>query len=178
MSEQDFSSGRMRRLHSLRASCAAFSPVSSCVTPTSTHNPGPAISPTVSPSTTTFASLTRWATARMPPIVPGATGRAAPGPYARLGSRTTVRRGRSGAGACGTQVLGGTIEICPTRGTRGRTDMKHTGTTSTTGTAEGERMLKAPGPRSPLSDAPEPDFAGLTLAGLRTARREAQLEEA
>ncbi|MFJ4851168.1 ABC transporter substrate-binding protein [Streptomyces sp. NPDC088733] len=39
-------------------------------------------------------------------------------------------------------------------------------------------MLKAPGPRSPFSDAPQPDFAGLTLAGLRTARREAQLEEA
>lgn len=54
--------------------------------------------------------------------------------------------------------------------------MKHS---ITTGTAEGDRMLKAPGPRSPLTaGTPQPDFAGLTLEGLRTARREAQLEEA
>ncbi|MDX2705003.1 ABC transporter substrate-binding protein [Streptomyces sp. PA03-6a] len=54
--------------------------------------------------------------------------------------------------------------------------MKHS---ITTGTAEGDRMLKAPGPRSPLTaGTPQPDFADLTLEGLRTARREAQLEEA
>lgn len=46
----------------------------------------------------------------------------------------------------------------------------------------GQRMLKAPGPRSPYSPltetGPTPELPGLTLDGLRTLRRDAQQEEA
>jgi hypothetical protein len=53
------------------------------------------------------------------------------------------------------------------------------GTTDMTDTEKSQRMLKAPpGPRSPLAETDEPELTGLTLAGLRTLRREAQQEEA
>jgi hypothetical protein len=48
-----------------------------------------------------------------------------------------------------------------------------------TDTEKSQRMLKAPpGPRSPLAETDEPELTGLTLAGLRTLRRQGQQEEA
>ncbi len=59
MSEQDFSPDRMRSPQSLAASFAASAGPSVWVTPTSTSRPGSSIAPTVCPSTTTDAELTR-----------------------------------------------------------------------------------------------------------------------
>src|SRR5712692_5857603 len=64
-SEQDFSPSRMRSPHSLAASLAACSGVSSWVTPTRTSSPGCSTAPTTSPSTATLARLTRCTTARI-----------------------------------------------------------------------------------------------------------------
>src|SRR5690606_4071577 len=64
-SEHDFSSSRMRSVHSFRASLAACASPSVWVTPTSASSPGSLIAPTTSPSTVTEARLTRCTTARM-----------------------------------------------------------------------------------------------------------------
>src|SRR5580704_16920710 len=64
-SEQDFSPSRIRSPHSLAASFAARSGVSSWVTPTRTSSPGSSMAPTVRPSTVTLARLTRCTTARI-----------------------------------------------------------------------------------------------------------------
>src|SRR5260370_40989992 len=57
-------SSKTRRCHTFSASLRAASSVSSCVTPTSTHGPGP-ISPMTSPPTRTRASVTRCTSARI-----------------------------------------------------------------------------------------------------------------
>jgi len=64
-SEQDFSPSRIRRPHSLAASFAACSGVSSWVTPTRTSSPGSSMAPTTRRSTVTLARLTRCTTARI-----------------------------------------------------------------------------------------------------------------
>ncbi|EFE68631.1 predicted protein [Streptomyces viridosporus ATCC 14672] len=75
MSLHDFSSWSIRIDQSLRASWAAFSLVSSWVTPTRTHSPSPSIAPTVSPSTTTLAPSTLCTTARIRPSCRSANSR-------------------------------------------------------------------------------------------------------
>src|SRR5690606_16473272 len=64
-SEHDFSSSKIRSVHSFRASLAASAGPSVWVTPTSASRPGSSIAPTTFPSTVTEAWLTRCTTARM-----------------------------------------------------------------------------------------------------------------